>query len=330
MTYLLRVINVALFSEVYFKISGHNFTVVAADANYVNPYTTDVISIAPGETFDALVVADAPHGSYNMVAVAQQVPKPEQQLPYFVTTGTLQYKQNDCGHGNVQESLASVALVVPDQMPDQHDTMTTYYFHGNLTSLRHRWQQQVPVLTDEIFFITLSDGTICRHGRQSCKRSGSNESLLVVAMNNVSFQLPSSLEAPLLEAHYYHYNDSDGVKLFMLPNSPPREFNYTDFSLVSSSVQLEATEKRMVGRRFRHGAVVDLVFQNTALMQTGSHPMHLHGHDMFVLAQGHGNYDAAKDVARYNLMDPPLKNTVIAPRLGWVAVRFIADNPDPV
>lgn len=149
-------------------------------------------------------------------------------------------------------------------------------------------------------------------------------------MNNISFQLPTSLAAPLLEAHYYHHNDSGGVKLFMLPNSPPREFNYTDLSLVPygpKEAQLEATEKRMVGQRFRYGAVVDLVFQNTALMQTGSHPLHLHGHDMFVLAQGHGIYDAAKDVSRYNLVDPPLKNTVIAPRLGWVAVRFIADNP---
>nr|CAB3492122.1 unnamed protein product [Digitaria exilis] len=117
--------------------------------------------------------------------------------------------------------------------------MTTYYFHGNLTSLRHKWQLQVPLLADEIFFIALSDGTICRHGRQSCNMSGGNEPLVMAAMNNVSFQLPLS---------------------------PPREFNYTDFSLVASSAQLEATEKRMVGRHFRHGAVVDLLFQNTALM----------------------------------------------------------------
>ena len=83
----------------------------------------------------------------------------------------------------------------------------------------------------------------------------------------------------------------------------------------------------MVGRRFRHGTAVEVVFQNTALMQTGSHPMHLHGHNMFVLAQDHGIYDAAKDVAKYNLVDPPVKNTVVVPRLGWIALRFVADNP---
>jgi len=41
-TYLLRIINAGLFSEFYLKIAGHKFTVVAADANYVRPFTTDV------------------------------------------------------------------------------------------------------------------------------------------------------------------------------------------------------------------------------------------------------------------------------------------------
>ena len=76
----------------------------------------------------------------------------------------------------------------------------------------------------------------------------------------------------MLEAHYYHGNDTastGGVDLFMLPNSPPRVFKFTDLSLVPDGpkeAELEATEKRMVGRRFRHGTTVEVVFQNTALM----------------------------------------------------------------
>lgn len=50
---------------------------------------------------------------------------------------------------------------------------------------------------------------------------------------------------------------------------------------------------------------------------------------MVVLAQGHGNYNATKDVASYNLVNPPWKNTVVVPNLGWVAVRFVANNPGP-
>jgi laccase len=55
--------------------------------------------------------------------------------------------------------------------------------------------------------------------------------------------------------------------------------------------------------------------------------LQLDGNDMFVLAQGLGNYDMAKNVAAYNLLNPPVKNTVLVPNLGWLAVRFVADNP---
>ncbi|TLS20618.1 uncharacterized protein PpBr36_11070 [Pyricularia pennisetigena] len=58
------------------------------------------------------------------------------------------------------------------------------------------------------------------------------------------------------------------------------------------------------------------------MWQSDSNPMRLHGHDIWVLAQGLGNYDAPK----YSLVYPPLRKTALVPRLGWVAVRFVAEN----
>jgi laccase len=145
-------------------------------------------------------------------------------------------------------------------------------------------------------------------------------------MNNVSFQLPTTT---ILEAHYYHvagYKDA----LLELPNKPPRVFDFTDPSLIPIGPKerlLEPTSRVTLARWFRYVSVVEMVFQGTAILQGDSNPMHLHGHDMFVLAQGLGNFDAAKDVARYNLVNPPLKNTVVVPNRGWVVVRFVADNP---
>ncbi|EEC66776.1 hypothetical protein OsI_33164 [Oryza sativa Indica Group] len=63
------------------------------------------------------------------------------------------------------------------------------------------------------------------------------------------------------------------------------------------------------------------------MLQGDSNPMHLHGHDVFLLAQGIGIYDAARDEGKFNLVNPPRKNTVLVPNLGWAAVRFVADNP---
>lgn len=41
-TYLLRIINAAVNAELFFRVAGHTFTVVAVDASYTNPHPTDV------------------------------------------------------------------------------------------------------------------------------------------------------------------------------------------------------------------------------------------------------------------------------------------------
>jgi hypothetical protein len=41
---------------------------------------------------------------------------------------------------------------------------------------------------------------------------------------------------------------------------------------------------------------MEVVFQSMAIWQGDSNTMHLHRHDMFVLAQGLGNYDVARDI----------------------------------
>ncbi|CAN6326302.1 unnamed protein product [Urochloa humidicola] len=326
-TYLLRIINAGLFSEFFLKIAGHRFTVVASDANYVNPYTTDLIVIAPGETVDALVVADAPPGKYYMVAMPNQAPLPDTQTPEPSTRGMVRYKNNN-NHHTVEAGPTNDVPVAP-VMPDQHDVVLSLYFHSNLTSLRHPRHPPppaVPTRVDEHLFLALGLGTVCRRGGRTCDKRMINETALVATMNNVSFQLPTT---PLLEAHYYH-NTGVEDKLLELPDKPPRVFNFTDTSLIPIGPKerlLESTFRATLARWFQYGSVVEIVFQGTAILQGDSNPMHLHGHDMFVLAQGIGNFDATKDVAKYNLVNPPLKNTVVVPNLGWVAVRFVTDNP---
>jgi laccase len=176
-------------------------------------------------------------------------------------------------------------------------------------------------------------GSICRNGSaESCERGGSLESIIVATMNNASFQLPAAAAKTILEAHYEHtHNHTAAGELYTpLPERPPWPFNFTDRAFIPIGpveAPLEPTRKATTGRRFRYGDAVEVVFQNTAVMQSDYNPMHLHGHDMFVLAQGRGNFDAARDAARFNLVDPPVRNTVLVPSLGWAVVRFVADNP---
>ncbi|GJN25639.1 hypothetical protein PR202_gb13492 [Eleusine coracana subsp. coracana] len=324
-TYMLRLVNAALFSEYYFKVAGHKFTVVGADANYIRPYTTDVVAVAPGETFDILMVADAPPCRYYMVAKANQPPLPDPQIPEFISNGIVQYKNTPSNADNCRPEP-----LMP-KMPDQHDTLASFYFHGNLSGLPgHPLLTQIKGHVNEHLLISLGKGTICKGNKPSCKRGGSNESIEVAYMNNVSFRYPEKMS--LLEARQYGNMNGAYMVLQDLPSRPPRSFNFTDPMLIpvvpgGELERLEPSRKATTVRRFAHNATVEVVFQSTATMQSDSNPMHLHGHDFFVLAQGHGNYDPVRDVRRYNLVDPLLKNTVQVPRLGWAAIRFVADNP---
>ncbi|GLT26739.1 hypothetical protein SLA2020_017840 [Shorea laevis] len=45
---------------------------------------------------------------------------------------------------------------------------------------------------------------------------------------------------------------------------------------------------------------------------------------------GLGNFDKEKNPSTYNLVDPPLQNTVNVPKNGWATIRFRANNPDTV
>lgn len=50
-------------------IANHTMTVVAADGEYVKPFTVKVALISPGQTTDVLVTADQPKGNLGHIGV---------------------------------------------------------------------------------------------------------------------------------------------------------------------------------------------------------------------------------------------------------------------
>ncbi|CAL4990214.1 unnamed protein product [Urochloa decumbens] len=317
-TYLLRFINTALFSEYFFKVAGHTFTVVGADANYLTPFKTDMITIAPGETMDVLMTADATPGHYHMTAVANQPPPPDLQIRALNSRGLVRY-------AGVRSDNNGKPVPTP-LMPGQHDTMPSYYFRAKFNGLAFPGRHRVPEHVDERLFITLGLGSICRDGKKDCKLRRSNETITVATMNNVSFHHQTA--ASLLERYYD--GTGKGVYTEDFPDRPETPYNYTDMDLIPVGPLeevLEPTTKAIRLRRFKYNASVEIVFQSTAMLQSDPNPMHLHGHDFFVLAQGLGNFDPVKDVKKFNYYNPQLRNTVHVPRVGWTAIRFVADNP---
>lgn len=82
---------------------------------------------------------------------------------------------------------------------------------------------------------------------------------------------------------------------------------------------------------------VDIILQN---MDENSHPFHLHGHQFWVLAAGHGYFPGYEklglkpegkgllDTTNRTVIENPLKRDVAtAEGFGWTLLRFVADNP---
>jgi hypothetical protein len=55
------------------------------------------------------------------------------------------------------------------------------------------------------------------------------------------------------------------------------------------------------------------------------HPIHLHGHDFWVIAQDTGIFDLS--TSTLNLVNPPRRDVASLPGNGYLAIAFKKDNP---
>ncbi|XP_021833835.1 laccase-11-like [Prunus avium] len=297
-TYLLRIINAALNDELFFGIAGHNLTVVEVDAVYTKPFTTEAILIAPGQTTNVLVQANQASGRYFMAA------RPFMDAPVAIdnktATGIFQYR-----------GIPNIVLPSLPQLPASNDTAFALSYNKKLKSLNTpNFPANVPLKVDRKLFYTIG------FGKESCPTC-LNGTRFVASLNNISFEMP---QVGLLQAHYFNLK---GVFKTDFPDRPQTPFNYTGTPLTASLGTSTGTRLSKIV----FNSTVELVLQDTNLLTVESHPFHLHGYNFFVVGTGIGNFDPAKDPAKYNLVDPVERNTVGVPTGGWTAIRFRADNP---
>ncbi|XP_062004299.1 laccase-15-like [Rosa rugosa] len=304
-THLLRIVNAAMNSILFFSVANHNLTVVAADAAYTAPISTPYITISPGQTIDALLFTDQQPGSYYMAARAYQG-NLAIGFDNTTTTSIVEYKD---GNGN-----GKTPPLFP-YLPYYNNTNAAFGFFNSLKSLAIN-QTDVVKTTTTRMVSTVSVNTLPCLGNQTCE--GPNGTRLAASMNNISFVDP---RVDILQAYYYYIK---GVYKEGFPDFPPLIFNFTaeDFPLI-----LEIPERDTKVKVLEYGSDVEIVFQNTNLVAGIDHPMHLHGHSFHIVGTGFGNFDVKKDPLSFNLVDPPLRNTVTVPLSGWAAIRFKARNP---
>ncbi|XP_065872688.1 laccase-4-like [Euphorbia lathyris] len=296
-TYLIRLVNAAVNDELFFKIAGHNFTVVEVDACYTKPFTTDTIFVGPGQTTNFLLTPNQPTGKY-LIAIS---PFMDTIVAVDNVTGIafLRYKET--------AQFSPLLLTSP---PAINSTSSTSKFLDNLRSLNSRsYPANVPLQIDHSLLFAIGVGI------NSCPTC-MNGSRTVADINNVSFVMPNRA---LLEAHYYNIS---GVFTDDFPGNPPTPFNYTG-NFTGSMATKNGTRVYRLG----FNDTVQVVLQGTGILAPESHPFHLHGANFFTVGRGIGNYDPVNDPKKFNLVDPVERNTQSVPTAGWTAIRFRADNP---
>ncbi|KAK7301803.1 hypothetical protein RJT34_12679 [Clitoria ternatea] len=296
-TYLLRIINAALNEELFFKIAGHELTVVEVDATYTKPFKTDTIVIAPGQTTNVLLTTQHKAGKYLVAA------SPFMDAPIAVdnrtATATLHYS------GTLSSSITTLTSI-----PPRNATQLATTFTDSLKSLNSKkYPARVPLKIDHNLLFTVSLGI---NPCATCV----NNSRVVADINNVTFVMP---KISLLQAHFFKIK---GVFTDDFPGNPPMVYNFTGTQ--------PSNFKTMKGTRLyrlAYNSTVQLVLQDTGMLTPENHPIHLHGFNFFVVGKGQGNFNSKKDHKKFNLVDPVERNTVGVPAGGWTAIRFRADNP---
>ncbi|KAF3971732.1 hypothetical protein ACB098_06G136800 [Castanea mollissima] len=309
-TNLIRVINAALNQPLFFTIANHKLTVVGADASYTKPFTTTVLMLGPGQTTDVLINGDQAPARYYIAARAY-ASAPNAPFDNTTTTAILEYKSAPCAATNC---AASKPVMPP--LPAFNDTPTVTAFSNSFRSPR---KVEVPTELDENLFFTIGLGlNKCPRNFRARRCQGPNGTRFTASMNNVSFVLPNNIS--ILQAYQ---QGIPGVFTTDFPANPPLQFDYT--GNVSRSLWQPVPGTK--GYKLKFGSRVQIVLQDTSIFTPENHPIHLHGYDFYIIAEGFGNFNSKTDTSKFNLVDPPLRNTVAVPVNGWAVIRFVADNP---
>ncbi|KAJ9675402.1 hypothetical protein PVL29_024363 [Vitis rotundifolia] len=302
-TYLLRIVNAVVNVELFFAISEHNLTIVGTDGTYTKPKVISYIMIAPGQTMDVLITTNQSLGHYYMGARRFTTFSENVSFDNMTATAILQYRGN---------YTPPVVPSFPTNLPTFHDSESGLGFLPLLRSLATpEHPVNVPLNITTRMFITASINLI------NYTHEGTEISHLGGSLNNITFMDPSS---SVLLAYYRHIS---GVYTTDFPDYPPSFYNFTG-DMHTRPMSVVGTKVRV----FNYNESVEIVFQGTNLQgQASDHPMHLHGYTFYVVGMGYGVFNNETDPKSFNLVDPSERNTITIPKNGWVALRFLANNP---
>ncbi|XP_042484611.1 L-ascorbate oxidase [Macadamia integrifolia] len=289
-TYRLRITSTTSLASLNLAIGNHKMLVVEADGNYVQPFAIDDMDIYSGESYSVLITTDqTPRMNYWVsIGVRGRLPNTTQGLTI------INYLPN---------SASKLPASPPPLTPRWNDYNHSKSFSNKILALQG--SAKPPVHSTRRIFLLNTQNKINGYTKWS--------------INNVSLVLPST---PYLGSMKF------GLKGAFDNKSPPENFA-SNYDIMKPPVNPNSTVGNGVYMFALH-STIDVILQNANALSgnvSEIHPWHLHGHDFWVLGYGEGKFNEKRDVKKFNLKNPPLRNTVVIFPYGWTALRFVADNP---
>ena len=304
--YLIRLINVATDSQFQFSIDGHKLKVIANDFVPIKPYDSDSVVINAAQRYDVIFEANAPPGDYWLRAfwvnacagVANDHPED--------STGIIQY---DAASTSDPTSLSAVKA--PTTCFDEPLESLVPHMNFDVTNIAGTTVEELRVrFTHEALFTWTinSSSLVLDWSNPTLKRVFNNEPVFPTKYNIVSVDVSNQVCSHII------------------------------YSALQPLTQ--ATEKDLFRRRVgglgnpeqSHGspwrvssATAILSIQTDSTAHSIAHPIHLHGHDFWVLAQESGAWDGTTD--SFKTINPPRRDTAVLPAQGHLAIALRLDNP---
>ena len=309
-TYRFRMVNSGAVFAFRVSLDRHPLRVVALDGYDIKPLIVDSFIISPGERVDYEVRAEQTAGRY------------------WVRAATLR----DSRDGIVQEVKA---ILTYDSVASQEDPTTT----------PRQCTSDTPCVILNCPFTTLP-----KELNSTC--IGLDD---IHSLDAGGFTQATGSDSDVVELFLnvgFNWGSSINGKKFIGPSAP---FYQDDANLISCEKECTDRDKGCTCTHIARvplNRTIQMIISNldTQLYQA-HHRMHLHGHSFAVVKIGYptfntstGHFDGTNTdiVCENNICksprwngtrpamqrgDPPIKDTVTVPALGYVVVRFRSDNP---
>ncbi|KAK3593693.1 hypothetical protein CHS0354_013589 [Potamilus streckersoni] len=302
------------------SIDNHTLMVIASDGVDIEPFVTKAIDIYAGERYDIVVQAFQPIGNYWIRVFGMSDCKTANQtaILHYDTAPMELPREDPNGFGILQDNVLNSINITGSNKSITVAAMKPFKPHTKDIL------DEIKRAPDHKFFIAVDFNKVNNYNYLdkdyyplSLMLNGGhgNTHLMAMQMNHITFIFP---DAPPL-TQYKDVPETIFCNESLVPADCKTEF-------------CECTHRLKV----KVGDLVEMIVIGEAVNGEGNHPMHLHGHQFWILGMkklkasitreevealdAHGGIERNYDTAI-------TKDTVLVPDGGYTIIKFVAKHP---